>query len=1059
MERKSLRTRLTLGVLSAVAFSLLAMTWVVSRDLRVDMEAAISAQQYSTVSLLAAEIDRSVRERVDLLHELSRTLTRNGEDGNGEDGDGVQKRLLEAQGPLLRLFNLGVFVTDAHGIAVASVPEGRIRVGTDYSALAYTAEVLQRGHSVVTEPLRGNSTGVIVVAMAVPITEADGTVLGALVGVINLEQPNFLDEISTAKYGLTGDFVLTAPVSRVTIASSDRRRTLKPGPERGINPIYDRYIDGFDGSGIAVSSRGVEELSSSRRIPATGWLMQAVLPTSEAFAPIHALQRRIALSSAFIMLIVGGLAWLWVRGQLRPLQDAAARLGDMGQGTLPRLALPVRDNDEIGQLTQAFNDLLAKIEQQEAQAIEIVSNRRLRKILHNVPGMVFQYRSHAGDGGDFLFASEGALAIYGLPADAVMADALLIRDLMLEEDSERLFGSMRRSAENMTRWQVDYRIRREDGRIRWLRVDALPERDPEGVVIWFGVVTDITATKQMEAELRIAAATFQSHEGLFITDTQGVILRVNRAFSEITGYAEHEVIGHTPSILRSGRHDASFYTQLWQRLAEEGVWSGEIWNKRKSGEVYPEWVTISAVRDADGTISHYVAAFRDITERKETEERIYRLAYFDPLTNLPNRRLLGDRIQHAIVSSQRSHECCALFFLDIDHFKLLNDTKGHDVGDRLLADVALRLTAALRHEDTVARLGGDEFVVMLERLSTDPALAAASAALVAEKLRAVIAEPYDLDGYRHLTTSSIGVTIFQGEGQSVDALLKQADVALYEAKAAGRNTARFFDPAMQHQINERLALEAALREAIEQRRLTLWYQPQVDATGTTLGAEALLRWIDKDGRIVPTDRFIPLAEETGLIHPIGRFVLQAACEQLAAWASEPRLAGLVLAINISARQFAEPDFVSELRTMLVDHHVPAGRLKLELTESVVLEHVDEAVQRMEQLREIGLLFALDDFGTGYSSLSYLKRLPVDQVKIDKAFVRDVCEDAGDAAIAQTIVTLGHVLGISIIAEGVETEAQLDFLQACGCDAYQGYLFGKPMPVDEFERFAASVATA
>lgn len=1054
MERKSLRTRLTLGVLSAVAFSLLAMTWVVSRDLRINMEAAISAQQYSTVSLIAAEIDRSVRERLDLLHELSRTITR-----DDEGGDGIKLHLLERQGPLLRLFNLGVVVTDARGIAVASIPEGRIQVGTDYGTFDFTAEVVQHGRSVVTEPLHGKSTGLIVIAMAVPITAADGTILGTMIGVINLEQPNFLDEISTAKYGLTGDFVLTAPVSRITIASSDRRRTLQPGPEPGINPIYDRYIEGFEGSGIAVSSRGVEELTSSSRIPTTGWLMQSVLPTSEAFAPIHALQHRIALSSVVIMLVVGGLAWLWVCGQLRPLKAAAARLGDMGQGILPRQALPVRHNDEIGQLTSAFNDLLGRIEQQEAQAIEIVSNRRLRKILQNVPGMVFQYRRQPGGQDAFLFASEGAMAIYGVPADAVMADALLIRDLMLEDDKERLFGSMACSAAQMIRWQVDYRIRREDGRIHWLRVDALPERDPEGVVTWFGVVTDITTTKQMEAELRIAATTFQSHEGLFITDTQGVILRVNRAFSEITGYTEQEVIGRTPSILRSGRHDSSFYAQMWQQLAQAGVWSGEIWNKRKSGEVYPEWVTISAVKDADGTISHYVAAFRDITERKETEERIYRLAYFDALTNLPNRRLLGDRIQHAIVSSQRSHECCALFFLDIDHFKLLNDTKGHDVGDRLLADIAMRLTAALRNEDTVARLGGDEFVVMLERLSTDPRLAAASAALVAEKLRAVIAEPYDLDGYRHLTTSSIGVTIFQGEGQQVDALLKQADVALYEAKAAGRNTARFFDPAMQHQINERLALEAALREAIEQRRLALWYQPQVDAAGTTLGAEALLRWIDKDGRIIPTDRFIPLAEETGLIHPIGRFVLHAACQQLAAWASDPRLSEIVLAINISARQFAEPDFVTELQAMLAEHHVPRGRLKLELTESVVLERVDEAVQRMQQLRALGLLFALDDFGTGYSSLSYLKRLPVDQVKIDKAFVRDVCEDAGDAAIARTIVTLGHVLGISIIAEGVETEAQLGFLQACGCDAYQGYLFGKPMPVGQFERFAAAAAVA
>ena len=706
----------------------------------------------------------------------------------------------------------------------------------------------------------------------------------------------------------------------------------------------------------------------------------------------------------------------------------------------------------------AFNGLLETIVEREALAAQDAANRRMHKILKQVPGMVFQYNLDSDGVGHFQFVSQAVETIYGVSADALMEDANVIRAIMLPEDHMRLFGSLRDSAKSMSHWKTDYRIVRPDGEVRWLHVDAVPEKADDGQITWFGFVTDVSATKAMESELRIAAATFESQEGILITDAAGTILRVNRAFTRITGYQETDVVGRRPSVLSSGRHDETFYQQLWQALLRDGVWSGEIWNRRQNGDIFAEWVTISAVRDADGETSHYVASFTDVTERKETEQRIHHLAFFDPLTNLPNRRLLIDRIRQALATSQRNRQHGAVLFIDLDRFKILNDTRGHDVGDRLLVEVARRLRASLREDDTVARLGGDEFVVLLQNLGQQAGSAAGTARLVADKIRQALDAPYDLGGARHQSSSSIGVTLFLGEEQGVDILLKQADVALYEAKAAGRNTSRFFDPQMQEDIEARAELESGLREAIGADALQLHYQPQVDANGRPIGAEALLRWFPASGDAIPPARFIPLAEETNLILPLGEWVVRNACRTLQAWAAHPELADLVLSINISARQFSQPDFVTQIEETLAVHGIRPDRLMLELTESAVLHDVDDTIARMKHLKKRGVMFALDDFGTGYSSLSHLKRLPVDQLKIDQTFVRDVGVDPEDAAIARTIVALGRMFGVSVIAEGVETQEQLAFLQACQCESYQGYLFGRPMSRTDLEEFVVASLT-
>jgi len=572
---------------------------------------------------------------------------------------------------------------------------------------------------------------------------------------------------------------------------------------------------------------------------------------------------------------------------------------------------------------------------------------------------------------------------------------------------------------------------------------------------------EIAERSRAEAELRIAAIAFDSQEGMMVTDAHGVILRVNRAFAEETGYSAEDVVGRKRTMLTSGREDAALDDAMWETVQRSGTWQGEVWERRKNGEVYPVWLTISAVKGQGGLVTHYVATHIDITQRKAVEDQLHKLAFYDPLTQLPNRRLLLDRLGHVLAGSTRSRNQGAIMFIDLDNFKALNDTQGHDVGDRLLVEVAQRLKSSVRQGDTVARLGGDEFVVMVQDLAAD-SMVVAQVEAVAEKILAALDCPYRLvfdaelgrrNALNYHCTASIGITLFGAHSTNVDELLKQADLAMYQAKDSGRNAIRFFDPEMQAAITSRVALEADLREAVEAGQFQLYYQPQVVGESHRLtGVEALLRWHHSRRGMVPPSEFIPLAEETGLILPLGQWVLETACAQLATWASQPEMAQLTVAVNVSAHQIRQADFVDQVLAVLADAGANPQRLKLELTESLLVSNVEDIIAKMTLLKSRGVGFSLDDFGTGYSSLSYLKRLPLDQLKIDQSFVNEVLTDSNDAAIAKMIVALAESLGLAVIAEGVETEEQRNFLAESGCHAYQGYLFSKPLPLAGFEQW-------
>ncbi|HEY8158864.1 MAG TPA: EAL domain-containing protein [Methylobacter sp.] len=580
-----------------------------------------------------------------------------------------------------------------------------------------------------------------------------------------------------------------------------------------------------------------------------------------------------------------------------------------------------------------------------------------------------------------------------------------------------------------------------------------------------------------EHELRIAAAAFESLEGIIVTDAHNNILRVNKSFIKLTGYSADEIIGKPADILKSDQQGSEFYAAMWESITRDKYWQGEIWNKRKNGVIRPDWLCITAITNPEGAITNYVGTFTDISQRKADEERIKNLAYYDPLTKLPNRTLLFDRLNLALNFSHRNKTYGALMFLDLDNFKTLNDTLGHDRGDQLLIEVGRRLQSCVRNVDTVARLGGDEFVIMLEFLDEQETEAAGQAFAVAEKIRSNLAKFYLLSSntdrvgslptatlppslavgnklqpyVEHYSTGSIGFVLFMGHGTSSEELLKRADVAMYQAKQAGRNTVRAFVPEMQEALNLRASLETDLRNALDRNELSLHYQVQVDELGQPVGAEALVRWAQSERGMLSPAEFIPLAEETGLILPIGHWILQQGCNTLVDWAKYPETRELKLAVNVSSKQLGQPDFVEQVCAMLAETGANPALLKLEITESVVLDNVEDTIIKMHAIRGLGITFSMDDFGTGYSSLSYLQKLPLEQLKIDQSFVKNMVFNNHDSAIIRTILALGRNLGINVIAEGVETEAQRDLLISYGCPEFQGYLFGQPVPANAFKQ--------
>ncbi|MBF0322874.1 MAG: EAL domain-containing protein, partial [Magnetococcales bacterium] len=556
-----------------------------------------------------------------------------------------------------------------------------------------------------------------------------------------------------------------------------------------------------------------------------------------------------------------------------------------------------------------------------------------------------------------------------------------------------------------------------------------------------------------QASLQLAGKVFENaSEGIIITDNHAVILDVNPAFTEISGYSREEAIGADPSMGRSGRHDNEFYAHMWKTLLEAGSWRGEVWDRRKDGTVYPKMVSINAVRDTWGRTLNYVGIFSDITRIKATEQRLEQLAYYDPLTGLPNRMLFRDRLVHEIELSKRNENMLAVFFIDLDRFKYVNDTFGHAAGDQLLIEVSQRISGKVRKSDTVSRLGGDEFTVILSNIGKE-----SQAANIASAIIQSLQEPIMLGAHEAYVGASIGISIFPADGSDFDTLTKNADLAMYRAKESGRGVFRFFETVMDTDSNKRMKLELKMRRAVENNEFTMFYQPKfLVANRQLVGAEALVRWNDPEIGMVSPAQFIPLAEETGLIIPLGEWILNSVCCQTKQWCDQgfnPKVA-----VNLSASQFMLDNIADTIQNILKTTGLSPANLELEVTESMVMVDLNKAIHTMSLLQDMELGITVDDFGTGYSSLNYLKRFPLRSLKIDQSFVRDLTEDSDDAAIVSAIISMSHSLNLRVVAEGVETEEQFAFLHRHACDEVQGYLLGRPMPADQFERLLAEHET-
>ncbi|MDD3449177.1 MAG: EAL domain-containing protein [Gammaproteobacteria bacterium] len=591
------------------------------------------------------------------------------------------------------------------------------------------------------------------------------------------------------------------------------------------------------------------------------------------------------------------------------------------------------------------------------------------------------------------------------------------------------------------------------GEVEW-EIRALPAADGgDGGLVW--VFRHAGDPRPVERQLRLFARVFEhSADAIMVTDGEGRIVRVNEAFARITGYAPAEVLGRNPRLLQSGLHDEEFYAGLWGALREKGTWQGEIWNRRKNGEIYPQWMSIGTLDAEAGEMAHFVAIFTDITDKKRSEDTIHYLAYYDGLTSLPNRPLFEEKLVQALRDGQRRGRWLAILYLDLDRFKDINDSLGHASGDRLLRAVATRLLEAVRNNDVVARLGGDEFVILLSDLA-DGNAASRAAATVARKVIAALADPFNLEGHEVLVTASIGIALAPQDGEDNGELIKNADTAMYQVKSSGKGHYQFFSREMNLAIRRRLRLEHCLRKALEQGEFHLVFQPQVSVReGAVIGMEALLRWRQPHGEIIPPGEFIQLAEETGLILPIDEWVLRRACAQARSWV-DAGIRDFRLAVNLSGRQFHRRGLILLVGRILSEIGLEPRYLELEITEGSVMADIDRAVEVLRGLRQMGVRLAVDDFGTGYSSLSYLRRLPIQTLKVDRAFIREIATNAQDAAIVEAIIRLGHSLGLQLVAEGVEQPEQLSVLESQGCDSVQGYLLSRPLRAADATALLAS----
>ena len=1024
---RSLRTKTIVVTLAIFVAGIWSLTFYASRNLRSDMARLLGEQQFSTVTLVAERVNHELEDRVKALEEVAHQST-----GAMREGPAAMQAHLDRWKGIYSKFNGGTFATDAKGLAIAAVPWGQGRVGVDYQDRDYAQVVLRENRAVISDPIIGRVLKVPLIVIAVPIRNAAGDVMGMLAGVVNMQEDNFLDQIASKQYGKTGGYLLVVPKLRLVATATDKRRVMEKLPGPGVVPLLDRFLSGYEGFGISLNPQGKETLASARGVPIAGWYVAALLPTEEAFSPIREMERRIVLATLVLTLLAGSLVWLFLKMQVAPLLQATDALRRISEDEEPQQLLPIVRDDEIGQLVKGFNTLLQAQRQRESLLRQILDTSSVAIFLVDLEGRI-------------TLANRRMHEMFGWPADTLPG----CHYVDLVHPSEREIGRQRMMkllSSEIVSVDTDRLYWRHDQTQFWGHLNGRSLFDAnnlrQGLV---GVIADIDVRKQNEQQLQLAASVFShAREGITITAADGTIIDVNDAFTRITGYTREEALGRNPRIIKSNHHEPEFYAAMWRDLVANGFWAGEIWNRRKNGELYPELLTISAVRDEAGKTLHYVALFTDITPMKAHEEQLRKMAHFDLLTTLPNRALLADRLQQALAQSLRRRRRVAVVCLDLDGFKAVNDTYGHKVGDDLLVILSSRMRQTLRDVDTLARLGGDEFVAVLSDMNdTSDCLP------LLNRLLSAAAQPVKVDGQVLLVTASLGVTFYpQAEEVDADQLMRQADQAMYQAKLLGKNRYHIFDPELHRSVRDIHENIEDVRRGLEGGEFVLHFQPKVSmGRGVVVGVEALIRWQHPARGMLSPALFLPAIDNHPLAVEVGEWVIRAALAQVAQWQAQGL--DLAVSVNVGAHQLQQRDFAQRLREILAGFPtVSPEKLDIEILETSALEDMSGVSRIIAACQEFGVNFSLDDFGTGYSSLSYLKRLSVNQLKIDQSFVRDMLDDPDDMTILEGMISLAGAFRKEVIAEGVESVEHGHLLLLLGCDLAQGYGIARPMPGEQ-----------
>ena len=914
--------------------------WLLAHDLKEEVgdnfRDVLAAQQFYTVEHVAGSLDEAVKLRINALGDAATLI-----DADWMARPDLLHEFMARSMPLQRFFNMGLLVISRDGIGLADLPNLEGREGISYIERDYFRQVMATGKPVVGKPILSRFTHKPTINIAVPIKNSRNEVIGILVGSNQIVDSDFLSEVIPAKLNMKGDLHVISPKDGMFVTSTNQDFVLQAAPAPDVINMYDRYKQGYEGSGVSANAGGIENLSSGKRVPSTGWLVIATLPTAIAFEPIAAIQMEIYQDAAIASVIIALLLWLFLQRQLSPLSRSAQIINAMARGHEPLRPLPLEGSKEIRRLLDSFNKL----------------------------------QQHIGEQAD----------------------------------------SLRERAEQM----------------------------------------------------RLAASVFEgTSEAILISSADNRIISVNRAFCRMTGYEESELVGRNPKVLKSGRQDRIFYREMWSSLLATGQWQGEIWNRRKSGEIYPERLTISTLYDEEGKVLRYIAIAADITKQKQAEAVIWRQANYDLLTNLPNRRLLQDRMQEALEKSRREGLSFAVLHADLDHFKEVNGALGHGVGDQMIVETARRISSCMETDaDAVAHLGGDEFVVVLSAL----AVPSPHAEEMAGKILRTIAEPFRLGSETVYASASIGIVRYPADCEDVSSMLKKSEQAKHAAKIEGRNRYCYFTASMERAVQTRKQLADDMHGALAARQFEVYYQPIVNlVTGEIVKAEALLRWHHPERGMVSPVEFIPIAEENGLIGEIGDWVFKQAAQMAKRWCSycgfsvngactnTTAINGRVppcvyqVTVNKSPRQFFSGDTDKTWIAYLRQSNIDPRCVTIEITEGLLLDQHPDVTEKFMAFHDAGIQVALDDFGTGYSAMAYLKQFDIDYLKIDRSFVRDIISDPSDRAIAEAIIAMAHKLGLKVVAEGVETIEQRDLLAEAGCDYGQGYLFAKPMPAAQFE---------